>query len=133
MTFKALADEWLEKAHEEELFANSILTHRDAPPWGVGFHSHQLAEKSLKAYLVFKGAEFPKIHQLDRLVALCAELDAELNDVSEDAQIINSYYFEERYPGPHPRVSWEEAEAALYAGRRINELVCEKIISVSKS
>lgn len=127
MTLNALASEWLEKANEEELFARSILTHRDAPAWGVGFHSQQLAEKSLKAYLVAQQGEFPKIHQLDHLIALCARHDSAFNKLAEDAQRINSYYFEDRYPGPRLPTTWEEAEEAFASGQRISKLVHTKL------
>lgn len=127
MSQNVLVNEWLEKAKDEEQFARSILSHRDAPAWGVCFHSHQLAEKSLKAYLVAKQNTFPKIHQLDRLLALCAQFDNVFNELTEDAQSISSYYFEDRYPGPHPPTTWEEAEEALNAGRYINSFVCERL------
>lgn len=53
------AEEWIKKAHDDELNAQSILKHRDGTPAGVCFLSHQMAEKYFKAFLVFMVSKNP--------------------------------------------------------------------------
>ena len=70
-----LAKEWFLKANDDELSAKDILHDKEGAPSTVCFLSQQMAEKYLKGYLVYKGEQFPKIHQLDRLVKLGEEIE----------------------------------------------------------
>lgn len=79
------AEEWLRKDKDDELNAQSILTHRDGAPSGVCFLSQQMAEKHLKGYLVFKKSRFPKIHFLDKLTELCKKIDSSFVEIKDDA------------------------------------------------
>lgn len=121
------AKEWIKKAEEDRLFAESILRHKDAPPSGVCFHSHQAAEKLFKAFLVFHKKRFPKIHETDALWELCREIDESFDDIKESAIFLTEFYVETRYPGDYPDFFWEDAEKAYAAAVRIKEFVLDKI------
>ena len=56
-------EEWIKKAADDELNAQSPYT-RDGAPSGVCFLSQQIAEKYLKALLVFHHKPFLKVHDL---------------------------------------------------------------------
>ena len=120
-------EEWVKKAKDDELNACSILTHRDGTPNCVCFLSQQMAEKYLKAFLVYKKKWFPKIHPLDRLVELCIKLDFSFKELKEDAIFLTEFYVPARYPGDYPEFDWEEAEQALEATERIRDFVLNKI------
>jgi HEPN domain-containing protein len=66
---------WIEKA-EADLEAAQQLAPRVTERTGlreiVGFHCQQTVEKYLKALLTFYQVEFPKTHELDRLLTLTA-------------------------------------------------------------
>ena len=65
---------WLEKA-DEDLAVAEYLISSDRPYFGaVGFHTQQAAEKYLKAFLVHHQIEFPKTHDLDKLLDLVAKV-----------------------------------------------------------
>lgn len=119
--------EWLKRAEDDELNARSILTHKDGTPNGVCFLSHQMAEKYLKAFLVYKKKWFPKIHPLDKLAKLCSEFNPSFKDLKEDVIFLNGFYVPTRYPGDYPEFSWQEAEQAFKAATRIKHFVLKKI------
>jgi len=41
--------------------------------------------------------------------------------------ILTTYYFETRYPGDYPEFSWQDAEQAYDAAKKIKKFVLEKI------
>ncbi len=47
------ANEWIKRANEDELSANVILKEEGGAPNTVCFLSQQMAEKYLKAFLIF--------------------------------------------------------------------------------
>lgn len=121
------AEEWLKRTKDDELNARSILTHRDGTPNAVCFLSHQMSEKSLKAFLVAKKNWFPKIHYLDKLTELCKEIDSSFEKIKEKALFLDSFYTPARYPGDYPELSWREAEQAFEAATRIKKFVLDKL------
>lgn len=99
-----LIQEWLDYAHNDELNAKSILTHRDGHPNGPCFLSQQIAEKNLKALLIFHGKHVPKIHDLLRLETLLLPDEPDIKELHEDLTILNRYYIATRYPGDFPQL-----------------------------
>ena len=119
--------EWFSKAMDDELNANSILTHRDGAPSGVCFMSQQMAEKYLKGFLVFRQKFFPKIHDLLKLETLIFEFEPEIKTHHKDLTFLNRYYIETRYPGDYPEFSWQEAKKAFKKANLIKQFVLERI------
>lgn len=124
---KILAGEWFKRAQDDELSCQDILDDRRGAPSTVCFLSQQLAEKFLKGYLVYQGKQFPKIHQLDRLVRLCKEIDATFEEVKEEAEFLTGFYVATRYPGDYPEFFWSDAEKAFESACKIKGLVLGKI------
>lgn len=120
-------EEWLRKAHEDELNAGSLLKHRDGAASGVCFLSHQMAEKYLKAYLVAKQNRFPKIHPLDRLVEFCAEHDPMFFALGATAAQLDPYYTPARYPADIPEFGWSDGERAFALAEKIKRFVLERL------
>jgi len=125
--FEMQAREWIKKAKEDELSAESILRHRDGSPSTVCFISHQIAEKFLKAFLVEKIHDYPKIHLLDVLLKLCIKNDGSLEEIKEEAVFLNAFYIPARYPADYPEFSWQDAEQAYEAAKKIKSFVLAKI------
>jgi len=63
----------LQKARDDAWVLQRLAGDRDTPPWTLGFHAQQAAEKAVKAVLSVAGAEYPKTHDLQRLLNLAAE------------------------------------------------------------
>lgn len=120
---------WLELADKE--FAYAIRDLRDqeltffAP---TCFHFQQAAEKYLKAYILFQGETFRKIHNLVELVKVCADKDKGFQKLIREAALLNPFYTDTRYPVHWPvDFSREDAEKAKIAAEQIGDLVKEKL------
>lgn len=124
--------EWLKKASDDELNAQSILKHRDGTPSGVCFLSQQIAEKYLKALLIFHKKNFPKVHDLLELETRLLEIEPGIKKLHQKLSMLNRYYIETRYPGDYPDFFWEDAEKALKAALDIKEFVLMKIKTTDK-
>lgn len=124
---KIIIGRWFVKAQDDELSANSILTHRDGAPSVVCFLSQQIAEKSLKALVIFFDLELEKVHDLIKLSSLIKNNVSGLTEIEEDSKLLNRYYIETRYVGDYPEFSWEDAEKAFEAATKIKNFVLEQI------
>ena len=110
---------WLLIAKEDldsakHLFSGSFVT-------GL-FHAQQCAEKSLKAYLVFKNVDFPYTHDIFRLLELCAE-HADWAETLENAKRLTLYAITTRYPGTEDKVTRDEALHAIELASQVREVV----------
>jgi len=67
-----IVDEWLKKADEDLLFAESNLEGGSEFYSQICFHFQQAAEKYLKAYIIAAGLAFERVHDaLERRERLC--------------------------------------------------------------
>jgi len=67
----AVAGEWIAKAESDLKAAVYMLEMDDeCPADTVGFHAQQCVEKYLKAFLVLKEIDFPKTHDIEKILAL---------------------------------------------------------------
>lgn len=119
--------EWLDYAHNDELNAKSILTHRDGHPNGTCFLSQQMAEKYLKALVVFFKKHVPRVHDLLELETILMLVQSEVEELHEDLTVLNRYYIATRYPGDYPEFSWKDAKEAYDAALRVKDFVLAKI------
>ncbi len=122
-----LWQEWVKKADDDELNIKSILKHQDGTSNWVGFLAQQMAEKYLKALLVFHKRGYPKIHDLLRIASLIAPLAENVLAFDEELRRLTRLYIIDRYPGEMAELSWKEAEDAYAAARRIKEFVLSEI------
>lgn len=123
-----IVEEWFKRAEEDELSIGAILEEEGGAPSTVCFLSHQMAEKYLKAFLIVKKREFPKIHLLDRLLELCINIDSDFEQLKIEAVALNDYYIDTRYPGDYPQFSFKQAREAFEKALKIKEFVLKKII-----
>jgi len=85
------------------------------------YHCQQAAEKTLKAFLVFRQEPFRKTHNLKELGEACLALDPGLPlSVGESFRLIE-YAWIFRYPGGPRDIEEGEAESALRLARRLYE------------
>lgn len=63
------------------------------------YHAQQCAEKSLKAYIIYKSKRLPpRTHDLAGLVNLCGTFDEDFYMFEIDAEDINPFSTSTRYP-----------------------------------
>src|ERR1039457_2852625 len=99
---ESLLREWIEKAAADleaaEKLAPSVATSirlREI----VGFHCQQTVEKYLKVLLTFYQVEFPKTHEIERLLALVRSAKPEAADALSPAKWLGPFAGDIRYRG----------------------------------
>lgn len=73
MSDREHAEEILEVARRDLRALRAMTDAESFPDEIFGFHAQQAVEKTLKAWLAFLGASFPKTHDLKRLIDLLDE------------------------------------------------------------
>ena len=119
------ARRWLAFADEDLQVAE--LTFRSSLWNQVCFHSHQCAEKSLKALIAERGGNPPKTHRLTDLLTLL-EVPA-LDELAHELRSLEGFYIPTRYPDalpgtlPEALPGEQEAQEALTAARRVSDVI----------
>ena len=97
-------DDWLRIA-EADLVRVTRLTEIEEPI-AAGFYLQQAVEKFLKAYLLSKGWDLQRTHDLEALLNLALDHDESIDSYRAVCQEITAYYFIDRYPGtPTPSLT----------------------------
>ena len=86
-----LARDRLEKA--DALFA------RFGTSWSGVELLHEAAERYLKGYLVHKGWQLVKTHDLGLLTAQASHFDPQFTSFAETSRILTEQFWEQHYPG----------------------------------
>ena len=119
----ALVQEWLRKA-DEDLGVAEYLISGMRPYYGAaGFHAQQASEKYLKAFLVDRQIEFPKTHDLDKLLDLLATAAAPLAESLRGVTVLSVYGVEVRYPADAPDLTLGQAEEAIQLATLVRDAV----------
>ena len=108
-----VVNEWVERANHD-LEVAKILFSEEEYFDVVLFHIHQAVEKYIKGFLIQKGWELKKIHDIETLITEAMNFDTEFQKYVDFGRKITAYYYEERYPpGPVTPYSREEIEKTL--------------------
>ena len=120
-------EDWLRHAKADLALAASPLP-RDGLYSTLCFHAQQAAEKSVKAILVFRGIEFPKVHVLTRLIDLLPSDIIRTVDLLESARLA-VYATAFRYPGEgdEPDVSGYKYQEAVRLAKTVFKWASETI------
>jgi len=120
-----VAREWALKAEEDLNAAEYLLkAGKRCPTATVGFHAQQCVEKYLKAVLVLKGIEFPKTHDIEKLIGLLS-LDTPVVLPVRMQRTLTGYGTITRYPGDYEPVTLGEARKAVATANRVRLQVRE--------
>ncbi len=117
--------QWFAHADEDLQLALGAmnLPGDEEPPYRlISYHAQQCAEKYLKAYLVYRGVDFPYTHNISTLLELCSE-HADWPKELEDAEELTQYVITTRYPGEDTVVTKEEAQRAVKIAQRVQKQV----------
>jgi len=88
--------DWLRIAAKDLNRVETMLAAHD--PGAAGFFLQQAVEKFLKAFLLSRGWQLRRIHNLDALLDDAVSYDASLEQFRPVCQKITAFYFLERYP-----------------------------------
>jgi HEPN domain-containing protein len=89
---------WLAKAASDRLNIENNLRAPTVPWDTVCFHAQQVAEKALKAFLVFHGRTPARTHDLVAVLDECARIDDTLSALAADCRRLTYYAVGARYP-----------------------------------
>ena len=118
--------EWISKAEQDCHTAETMARKRKKPaPDVVGFHSQQCIEKYLKAYLVAKRMEFPKTHDLIKLLEIAIVKEPLMDIYRPDLRILNPFSVQFRYPGETATI--EDSKLALKTMRKVRKFFRERL------
>ena len=111
--------EWVEKAENDlKNAAHTLEMGDDAPTDTICFHAQQCVEKYLKAFLVTRGTDFPKTHEITKIMALLPE-GSRPDLADEEQERLTDYATVTRYPGGYAPITLAEAERAVEIARRV--------------
>ena len=109
---RARSKGWLDFAVMDLESARYLTGMRPQPLEIICYHCQQSIEKALKGYLLFHGAEAPKMHDLVRLCELCAGIDEQFVSLGRACAQLSAYGVQARYPAQLD-VTTEDMEQAL--------------------
>lgn len=118
-------EDWLRIAKDDFLAAKGLIKLELFS--AVAYHCQQSAEKSLKAYLVFKKHQALKTHDLIKLLELCMTFDRDFKKKFDAADYINPFSSKFRYPTEYDIPNLAEAEFAIKHAQSILRFVLKKI------
>ena len=124
---RELVRKWIKKAEQDYNLASHLVAEKLSFYEAAGFHSQQAAEKFLKAYLTWAQVEFPKTHDLDKLLELICAVDANLAEALSEIASLTVYGVELRYPGHLPELTFEEAEKAVELAARTRQVIIDAL------
>lgn len=124
---RELVARWLEKAEDDWRLCHRLTTDSEFHGEAIAFHAQQAAEKYLKAFLTWHQVEFPKTHDIKRLLKLASTPDPSLTAELFDAADLTAYAVEYRYPGEYPPVTVNDAASAVTVADRVRDQVRERL------
>lgn len=114
-----LIREWVRKADADLVTAaHTLKLGKRCPTDTVCFHAQQCVEKYIKALLVLHGTDFPKTHDIDRLVQLLPE-GTTLPMTPEERRELTVHATVFRYPGTIEEATLPEAKRWVRVSRVI--------------
>lgn len=123
---RELAKEWVFKAEGDYRSAEVLLYQIEIPEIDTAcFHCQQCAEKYVKAFLVEQGADFPRNHDLIRLLVICLTVDESFEKIRDNLRRLENYGVIIRYPGL--TVPLDLAHEAFENATRVREFVRKKL------
>jgi HEPN domain-containing protein len=120
---RSLVAQWTAKAEQDFEVAVHLLEEGGRFAETIGFLSQQSVEKYLKAFLISRRIEFPRTHDIHRLVQLLATADAEMAATLTDAELLTPFGVEVRYPGDKPEMLPGGTSASVELARRVKDAV----------
>ena len=90
------------------------------------FHSQQAIEKCLKAFLIYKGRDVERTHNIIFLLSECANFNEQFATI--DPLNINAYAVQSRYPDSNFIPTFEEANLYYNLAIEVKKIVINNIV-----
>jgi HEPN domain-containing protein len=111
---------WIAHAEEDYSAAKSLPGLKKPLLDAVCFHTQRCAEKYLKALLILKDVDFPRMHDLPTLNTLCGQTGILTGFDLQQLADLTRYAVQARYPGS--QLTREEAKEALEIAKTVRRL-----------
>lgn len=115
---KINAEEWFKKA-KHDLDALQDVLKGSKHPDVAGVLLQQCVEKYLKGYLISKGWDLIKTHDLKELLDEAVKHNRQFSEYYDLLDVITEYYFEEKYPFGETGVTIEDIKDNLDAAKEL--------------
>jgi HEPN domain-containing protein len=102
---------WIAHAEDDYGAATTLIRGRKPFLYSACFHAQQCAEKYMKALLIYKDQDFPKVHDLSTLNDLCNSAGIFIGIDDLMLEFLSAYAVGTRYPGDEPTL--EETKEAI--------------------
>jgi HEPN domain-containing protein len=123
---REVARRWLRWATEDLVLAEHTAADEELVARGACIWAHQASEKAIKALLIARDVDPPKLHDLDRLVAQLPEEDAIVFD-GFDLPELTRWAIEGRYPAELDEATNADAERAIALARSVISAADDRI------
>ncbi len=124
---RELVLQWLEKATADLDAAEQLRSQGGRFREIIAFHCQQAAEKYLKALLVRHQIEFPKTHDIAKLLDRLATVDPSVAESLRDADVLTPFGVEVRYPSEAPEVLAGGETLAIDVARQVRDAVMSSL------
>lgn len=114
---------WLSKSRKDLWRAETALNLDPADTEDSLFHCQQAAEKTLKAFLVWRDVPFRKTHDLVELARQCLDLEPALTTALQGLGPLTRFAWEFRYPDDSETPSVDEAESWVGKARELLQAI----------
>lgn len=120
---RELTRQWLQRAEQDWRLCHRLMADDEPYLEAIAFHCQQAAEKYLKAYLTWQQTEFPKTHDMKRLVELVAVSDPALATALDEAAALTPYAVEYRYPEEYAPVTSDDITRATALADHVRDKI----------
>ena len=117
---------WLKKANSDLIVIRMCLTNEETLD-AAAYHAQQVAEKALKAFVVFHLKDVKKTHDLEYLVDVCSRFDFSFIQLRDYAARLNGYVTYSRYPDDYFTIDLDEAKVAYKRAKHIFDFVAQRL------
>ena len=127
---RSLIEEWIRKADSDLDAAERVLpetTDHVGFREIIGFHCQQAVEKYLKGFLTYHQIEFPKTHNVSRLLRIVGRVDKEIPRALRDTGWLTPFGVEARYPDDAAEILPGGEAQAVEAARLARKVVLEAL------
>ena len=118
---------WVKKAEHDMLAIRNNVSAAEVPWDVVCFHAQQVAEKLLKAFLIYNGSAVEKTHDLVQILSACVNLDATLGGLEEDCQQLTYFAVSSRYPNDLHEPDELDGRKMIAAAERVRKTILSRL------
>jgi len=122
-TVEEFYKQWLTKAQEDWDTVEILIAQENPPKGAVCFHCQQCIEKLLKAILVREQIEFPKTHDIGRLIELVRDYVPGVTEFLLLAKKLSVHGVDSRYPDEAIEVSTADMKQIFDITEKFRQII----------